>query len=187
MSGNLSAVTQYHLYMSPIATMLHQINSLKEFANFEGPTLISSEDIPIFIGEMIQHSFKITWIKKFLGKLEKKLLLVQEKIFDSHISTLEKGNELTSLFNPLLSILQLSQIHIKEVDALAINDAEEIAENKATIAAQMAKENKDAEIILNMAKDRVHLLTIELKNFFLPGAKPGGPIRAKNLPVLARL
>ena len=87
----------------------------------------------------------------------------------------------------MLSILQLSQIHIKEVDALAINDAEEIAENKATIAAQMAKENKDAEIILNMAKDRVHLLTIELKNFFLPGAKPGGPIRAKNLPVLARL
>ena len=88
MSGNLSAVTQYHLYMSPIATMLHQINSLKEFANFEGPTLISSEYIPIFIGEMIQHSFKITWIKKFLGKLEKKLLLAQEKIFDSHISTL---------------------------------------------------------------------------------------------------
>ena len=73
MSGNLSAATQYHVYLSPIATILHQINSLREFANFEACTLISSEDIPIFIGEMIQHSFKITWIKKALGKLEKKV------------------------------------------------------------------------------------------------------------------
>ena len=63
MSSNLSAVTQYHVYLSPIATILHQVNSLKEFASFEACIFISNKDIPIFIGEMIQNSFKITWIK----------------------------------------------------------------------------------------------------------------------------